>query len=74
MLVAFFQRKIIALIRFYQRILAFHLRGHCRFQPTCSCYAILAIEKKGILIGGLKTFWRIFRCSPLTKQGTADLP
>jgi putative membrane protein insertion efficiency factor len=43
--------------------------GFCRFQPTCSEYAIAAIEKKGFILGGLKALWRIIRCNPWNKGG-----
>lgn len=67
----------VKIIRAYQRTLSFDhgvLKifkpyGYCRFQPTCSDYAIAAIEKYGFLRGGLKAFWRIMRCHPWNKGG-----
>lgn len=44
-------------------------RGHCRFSPTCSQYAIEAISRYGALRGGLKAVRRIVRCNPLSKGG-----
>jgi hypothetical protein len=46
----------------------------CRFDPTCSRYAELAIEKYGLRVGLMKTGWRLLRCNPLTPSGTRDLP
>jgi putative membrane protein insertion efficiency factor len=65
------------LIRIYQKTLSFdhgflkflHPYGFCRFRPTCSEYAIAAVEKFGIIYGGFKALWRIMRCNPLSKGG-----
>ena len=46
----------------------------CRFEPTCSRYAELAIKKYGLRTGLIKTSWRLLRCNPLTPAGTRDLP
>lgn len=43
--------------------------GYCRFRPTCSQYCYQAIEKYGIIKGGLLGFWRICRCNPWNKGG-----
>jgi putative membrane protein insertion efficiency factor len=51
-----------------------HLGVRCRFEPTCSRYAELAIEKYGLRVGLMKTGRRLLRCNPLTPQGTRDLP
>jgi len=47
--------------------------GHCKYTPTCSEYAKLAFQKNGLLIGTLKSVWRIIRCNPWSKGGM-DLP
>ncbi|MCE5285259.1 MAG: membrane protein insertion efficiency factor YidD [Pelosinus sp.] len=41
----------------------------CRFVPTCSEYAIMAIEKYGVLRGMVKAIWRILRCNPFCRGG-----
>ena len=53
-----------------------HLRGivACRFTPTCSWYGHESIRKYGVVLGGVRTAWRIARCGPWTKAGTADPP
>ena len=43
--------------------------GYCRFQPTCSEYAYSAIEKYGVIKGGILAFWRVLRCTPFSKGG-----
>ena len=71
------KRVVISLIKFYQKTLSFdhgplkslYPNGFCRFYPTCSQYAIDAIEKYGIIKGGLKATWRVLRCNPFNKGG-----
>ena len=64
-----------ALIRLYQKYLS-PLKGKrvCRFYPTCSQYAIDAIEEWGVLRGILLALWRILRCNPLCKGGIDYVP
>ena len=63
------------LIRFYQVCLS-PLKGgpSCRFTPTCSQYAIEAIEKYGAFKGGWLAFKRILRCNPFHKGGYDPVP
>ena len=63
---------LIAPIRLYQRLVPHNHRGHCRFQPTCSAYAVEAIEKYGAARGGWLAFKRICRCHPLSKRDYYD--
>jgi putative membrane protein insertion efficiency factor len=61
---------IILLVRTYQLILS-PLKPYatCRFHPTCSCYARLAVERYGWVRGGIKTLRRIARCHPWGGSG-----
>ena len=43
--------------------------GTCKYHPTCSQYAIDAIEKYGLLRGSLKAGWRLLRCNPWSHGG-----
>lgn len=64
------KKAMIFCIRFYQKYLSPRkMAPSCRFIPTCSEYAVLAIEKYGVFRGGLKAAWRILRCNPLCKGG-----
>jgi len=66
---------LIGAIRFYQIWLSpLKMRCHCRFQPTCSQYAIEAIRKYGPWKGSLLAAWRILRCNPLSKGGYDPVP
>ncbi len=63
-------RVLLAPIRWYRRRLSPLKRmPTCRFLPTCSEYAVEAIESHGWLIGGLKAAWRLLRCNPLFRGG-----
>jgi len=46
----------------------------CRFTPTCSRYAELAVKKYGVVRGLSKAGYRILRCNPLVEVGTVDYP
>lgn len=63
------KRVLICFIRFYQKYISPVKKPCCRFYPTCSAYAIEAIEKMGVFRGSLKSIWRILRCNPFGKGG-----
>lgn len=46
----------------------FGVSSFCRFTPTCSEYAKIAIEKEGVFIGTIKAFERLIKCQPFYKQ------
>jgi uncharacterized protein len=48
--------------------------GQCRFSPTCSSYAEVAIREHGAIEGGWLTVKRLLRCGPWTPKGTKDPP
>ena len=60
---------MIALIRLYQRRISPLLPRRCRYHPTCSAYAVQAIESFGILRGCVLAVWRILRCNPFSHGG-----
>ena len=63
-------RWFTAPIRWYRRYLSgLKPIPTCRYRPTCSEYALVAIERRGVMVGGLKAFWRILRCNPLFRGG-----
>ena len=68
--------KSIALgtIRFYQRHVSPGMRLACRFQPTCSHYALDAVERHGAARGSFMSIWRILRCNPLNDGGYDPVP
>jgi putative membrane protein insertion efficiency factor len=62
-------RLAILLIRFYQLTLGRLVGDRCRFHPTCSRYAVEAIETYGLVAGGARAGWRLMRCGPWTAGG-----
>ena len=66
------KRFMIACIRFYQRNISAYTPPTCRFTPTCSAYAVEAINKYGAVKGGWLAFRRICRCHPFSKRGWYD--
>lgn len=66
-------RPVAALLVHYKRWISPLLPRSCRFTPTCSEYARLAILEYGLVRGGAKAVWRILRCNPF-HPGGVDLP
>ena len=64
-----FKTLIIYFIRFYQLTISPYLGNNCRYYPTCSKYAIEAIEKNGLRIGIKMAVFRILRCNPGEEVG-----
>ena len=62
------------MIRFYRRFLSPLRPPCCRFIPTCSAYALEAVEKYGALKGGFLALRRILRCNPFSKGGYDPVP
>ncbi|MBQ7761408.1 MAG: membrane protein insertion efficiency factor YidD [Clostridia bacterium] len=60
--------------RVYKKFISPLLPPACRFTPTCSEYAIEAIEKFGVIRGGLLASWRLLRCNPYSKGGYDPVP
>ena len=60
------------LIKFYQRGISPFFPARCRYEPTCSQYAVEAIEKYGALKGGWLAFRRLMRCHPFSKRDRFD--
>ena len=70
-----FLRRLATLpIRFYRRFLSPWKPPMCRFSPTCSQYAIEAIERHGIFRGSAYAVWRILRCHPFCRGGHDPVP
>ena len=59
----------IAPIRLYQRAISPALPRRCKYEPTCSAYAVQAIRRFGILRGLVLAGWRLLRCNPFSHGG-----
>jgi putative membrane protein insertion efficiency factor len=62
-------RLMIALVRLYQRLLSPLLGNVCRFEPSCSRYAMACLESHGALRGGLLSVVRLCKCHPFHPGG-----
>jgi putative membrane protein insertion efficiency factor len=67
-------KLIILLIRVYQVMLSPFLGGACRFQPSCSAYAVEAVAAHGAWRGSLLAARRLSRCHPLGRSGFDPVP
>ena len=68
------QRLAIGLIKLYQRTLSRVLPGSCRYQPTCSEYAVQAVRIHGVLKGVWLCMRRVMRCHPFAAGGHDPVP
>lgn len=63
------QQLLIGLVRGYRLLLSPWLGSSCRFEPTCSRYALGALERHGAVAGSLMTAHRLLRCHPWCAGG-----
>lgn len=68
------KQVFIALVRFYRTSISPFRAPCCRYYPTCSQYALEALEKYGAVKGGWMAFRRILRCNPFHKGGYDPVP
>ncbi|MFL2490525.1 MAG: membrane protein insertion efficiency factor YidD [Candidatus Neomarinimicrobiota bacterium] len=64
----------IKMIKMYQIILSPLLGSNCRYQPTCSNYAIESIKQWGVIQGSVLSFKRIMKCHPWGSSGYDAVP
>jgi putative membrane protein insertion efficiency factor len=67
-------RLVRIMLRGYQRVVSPLLPHACRYVPTCSEYALEAVERHGALRGGLLAAWRLLRCHPFAGHGYDPVP
>ena len=65
---------LIFMVRLYQWVLRPVLGPNCRFEPVCSDYACLALERHGAIAGGRLALWRLLRCNPWNEGGIDPVP
>ena len=68
------KRLLILLIRFYKQAISPFKQPCCKYYPTCSNYALEAIERFGALKGSLLALYRILRCNPFSRGGYDPVP
>ena len=70
----YMKKLVIAMIRFYQKYISPYKGTKCPYVSSCSQYGLEAIEKYGVIKGGLLAAWRILRCNPFSKGGYDPVP
>ena len=69
------KRMLMSLVRFYQKwISPLKPSGTCKYIPTCSQYALEALERHGALKGSILAIWRVLRCNPFSEGGYDPVP
>jgi uncharacterized protein len=56
-------------LRIYKQLISPMMLPACKYTPTCSEYAMEAIDRYGVLRGGAMSVWRVLRCNPFAKGG-----
>jgi len=57
------------LLRLYKSVVSPWMGNACRYVPTCSEYAMQAVERHGVVRGSFMAFWRLLRCHPFASGG-----
>lgn len=65
---------LVGALHAYRLLLRAHLGNRCRFEPTCSVYAIEAVERHGAATGSLLAAGRLLRCHPWCEAGFDPVP
>lgn len=68
------KKLLIAIIRFYQKYFSGMKYTKCPYYPSCSAYAVQAIEKHGAFVGFVLMSYRILRCNPFSHGGYDPVP
>ena len=68
------QRLLMGLVRAYRLLLSPSIGSACRFEPTCSAYALQALERHGAAWGSCLTLTRLARCHPWCAGGHDPVP
>jgi uncharacterized protein len=63
------QKLVLVLLRGYKWAISPMLLPACRYVPSCSEYAMEAVERYGVIRGSAKAAWRLMRCHPFAKGG-----
>ena len=68
------RQALMAMVRAYRLVLSPWLGNACRFEPTCSAYALGSLERHGACTGTAMAAWRIARCHPFCAGGHDPVP
>ena len=62
-------RALVVPITLYQRLISPLLPRRCKYEPTCSAYAVDAVRELGVIRGSILAGWRLLRCNPWSHGG-----
>ena len=65
---------LIGVVRFYQRFVSPLTPPTCKYYPSCSSYAVTALQRHGVFRGTGLAVWRVLRCNPWAAGGVDDVP
>lgn len=68
------KKLLIGSVKYYQRHISPYTPPRCKYYPTCSHYAIEALETHGAFKGTALAAWRFLRCNPFSKGGVDPVP
>ena len=68
------KHAILAALRFYKARISPQMPPACRYTPTCSEYAMEAIEQRGVIVGGLLATKRVLSCNAFSRGGYDPVP
>ena len=68
------RRLLIGLVKGYRLFLSPWLGSACRFEPTCSAYALQALQQHGAVVGSTLAAGRVLRCNPFNPGGFDPVP
>lgn len=68
------RQALILLVKAYRYLMSPWLGCHCRFEPSCSCYALESLKEFGCWRGLALITWRLLRCHPLCRGGYDPVP
>ena len=68
------RRLVVLLLRGYRAVISPLYGPTCRFYPSCSEYALIAVDRHGVLRGGRLAAWRLLRCNPWNPGGVDHVP
>ena len=67
------KRALLKVLSLYQRWISPAFPRRCKYEPTCSRYAVEAIGELGVVRGSILAVWRLLRCNPLSNGGIDDV-
>ena len=68
------RHAVVLLLRLYRAVVSPLYGPTCRFYPSCSEYALIAVQRHGVVRGGALALWRLLRCNPWNRGGVDTVP